>query len=146
MGDTLSKALELLPHGPDFRFLDKLTSLEPGRSGSAEYLVKGNEPFLRGHFPGQPMFPGVLLLEAGAQLAGIVAQTDPAMTPLAGLKLTALRAVKITGTARPGQVLMVEARISGRLANLVQTQIKISVDGNVVLQAEVTLSGESPPR
>ena len=55
--------------------------------------MRGDEPFLRGHFPSHPLFPGVLLVEAAAQLAGIVAQSDPALSPLAGLKLTALRAV-----------------------------------------------------
>src|SRR5438477_373711 len=95
MTDTLRAALRFLPHGPEFRFLDRLTSLDPGRSGTGEYRVRGDEPFLRGHFPGKPLFPGVLLVEAAAQLAGVVAQSDPVIAPLAGLKLTALRNVKI---------------------------------------------------
>ncbi|MGH7971808.1 MAG: 3-hydroxyacyl-ACP dehydratase FabZ family protein, partial [Limisphaerales bacterium] len=86
MDDALAKPLELLPHGPGFRFVDQLLALEPGRSGTAEYRLKGDEPFLSGHFPGQPMFPGVLLVEAGAQLSGIVAQSDPAIVPLANLR------------------------------------------------------------
>ena len=73
----LQRALNLLPHGADFRFLDRLTKLDPGQSGAGEYRVRGDEPFLRGHFPGEPMFPGVLLAEAAAQLAGVVAQSDP---------------------------------------------------------------------
>src|SRR5215467_11713084 len=97
--DLLKKALASLPHGPEFRFLDRLTRLEPGVKGAGEYTVRGDEPFLRGHFPGQPLFPGVLLVEAAAQLAGTVAQSDPQIPPLAGLKLTALRGIKILGTA-----------------------------------------------
>ena len=118
-------------------------ALDPGKSGSGEYIVRGDEPFLRGHFPGQPLFPGVLLLEAAAQLAGTVAQSDPQITPLPGLKLTALRSVKILGTAKPGEILHLEARITGRLGNLIQAQATVSVNGQVVLQGELTLSGEA---
>ncbi len=94
--NPLDKALSLLPHGAEFRFLDRLAKLDPGQSGAGGYKVRGDEPFLRGHFPGQPIFPGVLLVEAAAQLAGVVAQSDPKIPPLAGLKLTALRNVKIS--------------------------------------------------
>ena len=142
MSDPNASALAALPHGPEFRFLDRLTSLDPGKSGTGEYTVRGDEPFLRGHFPGQPLMPGVLLVEAAAQLAGVVAQCDPAIAPLPGLKLTALRGVKILGSARPGEVLRIEATITGRLANLVQARATASVNGAVVLQAELTLSGE----
>ena len=144
MNDSLSTALHCLPHGPEFRFLDRLLTLEPGQSGTGEYTVRGDEPFLRGHFPGQPIFPGVLLVEAAAQLAGTIAQSDPQLKPLAGLKLTALRGVKILGTAHPGEVIRLEARVTGRLGNLVQAQATASVAGKPVLQAELTLSGESP--
>src|SRR5947207_10612547 len=99
MTDLKNRALSSLPHGPEFRFLDRLTELTPGVSGSAEYRVRGDEPFLKGHFPGAPLFPGVLLVEAAAQLAGTVAQSDPAIRPMAGLKLTALRNIKILGSA-----------------------------------------------
>jgi 3-hydroxyacyl-[acyl-carrier-protein] dehydratase len=95
--DDLQRALKLLPHGAEFRFVDWLTKLNPGQSGEGEYKVRGDEVFLRGHFPGEPIFPGVLLVEAAAQLAGIVAQSDPKILPLKNLKLTALRNVKILG-------------------------------------------------
>ena len=139
--DLLTTALAFLPHGPEFRFLDRLISLEPGQHGVGEYTVRGDEPFLRGHFPGQPMIPGVLLLEAAAQLAGTVAQSDPLIPPLARLKLTAMRAVKILGTARPDETIQLEARITGRLGNLVQARATASVSGKLVLEAELTLSG-----
>ena len=71
-----------------------------------EYRVRGDEYYLRGHLPGEPILPGVLLVEAGAQVAGVVAQKTPPIHPLPRLKLTALRAVKIFGTARPGETLL----------------------------------------
>jgi 3-hydroxyacyl-[acyl-carrier-protein] dehydratase len=139
--DKLNQALQLLPHGPEFRFLDRLLSLEPGRCGTAELRVAPGTPFLRGHFPQQPLFPGVLLIEAGAQLAGIVAQSDPQRTPLLHLKLTGVRNVKITGTAEPGEVIRIEAAVTGRLNNLVQVEVSATVEGRKVMQGALTLSG-----
>jgi 3-hydroxyacyl-[acyl-carrier-protein] dehydratase len=135
------RALQLLPHGAEFRFLDRLTELNPGQSGEGEFTVRGDEPFLRGHFPGEPIFPGVLVAEAAAQLAGVVAQSDPKIPPLKNLKLTALRNVKILGPAKPGETIQLEARIIGRLGNLVQAQATARVAGEIVLTAELTLSG-----
>jgi 3-hydroxyacyl-[acyl-carrier-protein] dehydratase len=141
--DTLAKALAFLPHGPEFRFVDRLTALEPGVRGEGEYAVRGDEPFLRGHFPGDPMMPGVLLVEAVAQLAGIVAQSDPNHAPMPGLKLTALRQVKILGTAKPGDTLLIRAEVQARLGNLVQASGTVRLHDRVLLQAEVTLVGQA---
>jgi 3-hydroxyacyl-[acyl-carrier-protein] dehydratase len=104
--------------------------------------VRGDEPFLKGHFPNQPLFPGVLIAEAAAQLAGTVAQSDPQIGPLPGLKLTALRNVKILGTARPGEIIQLQAKVKGRLGNLVQAEAQAAVDGRTIMQADLTLSGE----
>jgi 3-hydroxyacyl-[acyl-carrier-protein] dehydratase len=141
MPDPLQDALKLLPHGPEFRFVDRLLRLTPGREGAGEYRVRGDEPLLRGHFPGDPIFPGVLLVEAAAQLAGVVAQCDPKIPPLAGLKLTAMRSVKILGGAKPGDVIRVEVKITGRLGNLIQAEATAQAEGKTVLTAELTLSG-----
>ena len=141
MSVKFSQALAALPHGPEFRFLSQLTALAPGKSGSGEYIMRGDEPWLRGHFPGAPLMPGVLLVEAVAQLAGVVAQCDPEIPPLVGLKLAALRNVKILGSAQPGEAVQLEARVVGRLGNLIQAQATASVNGQLVLQAELTLSG-----
>jgi 3-hydroxyacyl-[acyl-carrier-protein] dehydratase len=60
------------------------------------------------------------------------------------LKLTAIRNAKILGTARPGETVLLEAHISGRLGNLVQARVSATVAGRAVLQAELVLSGEMP--
>ena len=139
--NDLATALNLLPHGAEFRFIDRLMSLKPGQSGEGEYKIRGDEPFLRGHFPGEPIFPGVLLVEAAAQLAGVVAQSDPKIPPLKNLKLAALRNVKILGAAKPGEIILLEAKITGRLGNLVQAQAMAKIGGEVILTAELALSG-----
>ena len=142
--DNLANALAHLPHGPEFCFVDRLTALEPGKFGRGEYTVRGDESFLRGHFPGHPLMPGVLLIEAAAQLAGTVAQSDPGISPLLDLRLTAIRACKILGTAKPSETITFEARVTGRMGGLIQATATGSVGGRVVLQAELTLSGQVP--
>jgi 3-hydroxyacyl-[acyl-carrier-protein] dehydratase len=139
--NDLQHGLELLPHGAEFRFIDRLTKLVGGGCGEGEYKIRGDAPFLRGHFPGEPIFPGVLLVEAAAQLAGVVAQSDPKIPPLKGLKLAALRNVKILGAAKPGDMLVLEAEVTGRMGNLVQAQAIARVGNKMVLTAELTLSG-----
>lgn len=66
----------LLPHRPPFRFVDAVDELRPGEHVVARYLVTGAEPFLAGHFPGNPVFPGVLQLEALAQTGAIGVLAD----------------------------------------------------------------------
>lgn len=136
-------ALDRLPHGPGFRFVDRLLTLEGGVRGTGEYIVRGDESFLAGHFPGDPLFPGVLLIEACAQLAGVVAQSDPARAPLPGLKLAAVRGAKITGSARPGQSITLHAEVAGRMGRLIQARATATVQGSLVLQCELTLAGEA---
>jgi 3-hydroxyacyl-[acyl-carrier-protein] dehydratase len=139
---SLTQSLARLPHGPEFRFLDRLLELSPGKSGSGDYLVRGDEPFLRGHFPGAPLFPGVLLVEGAAQLAGTVAQSDPSIAPLPDLRLAGIRKMKVLGSARPGERIWFEAEITGRMANLIQANVRAQVSGKPVLEGEITLSGQ----
>lgn len=141
MNGALDEALRALPHGPGFRFVDRLTSLEPGRRGAGEFLLRDDAAFLPGHFPGQPLMPGVLLVEAVAQLGGVVAQSDPALAPLSGLKLTGIRAAKILGSASPGQVISLRAEVVARMGNLIQISGSASTGDQEILRCEVVLAG-----
>ena len=140
--EILLLAMKSLPHGPEFRFVDRMLSLTPGVKGVGEYRVRGDEYYLRGHLPGEPILPGVLLVEAGAQVAGMVAQEDPANPTWPRMKLTALRAVKILGAVRPGEMLRIEATITGTLGSLIQAEVSAFVAETKVLSAELTLSGD----
>jgi 3-hydroxyacyl-[acyl-carrier-protein] dehydratase len=106
----------LLPHRPPFRFVDAVDTLEPGGSVRARYRVTGDEPFLAGHFPGNPVFPGVLQLEALAQTGAIAVLADERYAgklPLFG----GVEDVRFRRIVRPGDelVLAVEMeRLSAR--------------------------------
>lgn len=142
MNIDLQSALHALPHGPSFRFLDELTSLVPGGEAVAIYRVRGDEAFLAGHFPDNPMMPGVILIEAIAQLGGVVVQTDPGHAAMSDLRLTGVRAAKILGAAVPGEVLEIRAKVEGRLGGLVQIEGEVRGPNGVLATAKVTLSGK----
>lgn len=138
----LSRALEALPHGAAFRFVDELKELEAGKRAVGIYQVRGDEAFLEGHFPGRPMMPGVILIEAIAQLGGVVCQTDPEHGVLEDLRLTGVRAAKILGAAVPGEVLEISALVEGRMGGLVQVSGEVSGRDGLLATAKVVLSGQ----
>jgi 3-hydroxyacyl-[acyl-carrier-protein] dehydratase len=106
----------LLPHRPPFRFVDAVDACAPGVSVEARYRVTGAEPFLAGHFPGDPVFPGVIQLEALAQAGAIAVLADARYAgklPLFG----GVEAVRFRRIVRPGDELALRVdmeRLSAR--------------------------------
>lgn len=78
--DLPDDPVDLLPHRPPFRFVDRVVEMVPGERIEARYLVTGDEDFLAGHFPGRPIFPGVIQLEALAQAGAIAVLADKRYT------------------------------------------------------------------
>jgi 3-hydroxyacyl-[acyl-carrier-protein] dehydratase len=106
----------LLPHRPPFRFVDAVDAFEPGVSIEARYRVTGSEAFLAGHFPGNPVLPGVIQLEALAQAGAIAVLADErgaGRLPLFG----GVEKVRWRRIVRPGEELALAVRLerlSGR--------------------------------
>jgi 3-hydroxyacyl-[acyl-carrier-protein] dehydratase len=100
----------LLPHRPPFRFVDAVETLQPGVSIVARYRVTGDEPFLAGHFPGNPVFPGVIQLEAIAQTGAIALLSDARYAdklPLFG----GVEDVRFRRIVRPGDELVLSMEL-----------------------------------
>jgi 3-hydroxyacyl-[acyl-carrier-protein] dehydratase len=70
------RAEDYLPHRPPFLFVTELVSVEPGQSARGSWQLTGQEDFFAGHFPGRPTLPGVLMVEALAQLGGVAVLAD----------------------------------------------------------------------
>ncbi len=73
----MDRFVALLPHRPPFRFVEAIDSCEPGAAAVGRWRITGEEPWLAGHFPGRPVVPGVLQLEALAQVGAVALLTHP---------------------------------------------------------------------
>jgi 3-hydroxyacyl-[acyl-carrier-protein] dehydratase len=126
-----------LPHRPPFIFVESVEEIEPGVQARCSKRFRKSEAFFRGHFPGNAIVPGVLLVEGLAQTAGL-AVGKPGKTFL----LTAIRSMKFLRPVRPDEPIDFVARKMGDIDGLVQCAVEarigeeLAVDGQIVL-AEV---------
>jgi len=125
-----------LPHREPFLFIDTVTALCPGESAEGHKTFPPEEAFFRGHFPGEPLVPGVILTEALAQIAGL-AVAQP------GLRLAAIRAMKFPSAARPGEKIALRADRQGGVGALHQFAVRASVNGTTVAEGVVILGSAS---
>jgi len=130
-----------LPHRPPFVFIDEIEKLEAGLQAEARKQFSGEEPFFQGHFPGNPIVPGVLLAEAMAQTAGI-AIGGPGKTFL----LTAIRSMKFLRPIRPREEIHFRAKRVGEGGGLVQCAVEARVEGEIVAEGQLILAAATARR
>ena len=130
LGDPLAR----LPHGIPFRFVDRVLELIPGERVVTLKNVTANDPVIQGHFPDNPILPGVLLLEAMAQSSGL-------LLPVGSSALLAqIRDARFRRTVVPGDQVRIEAaRLTG-LGDLHRFEVKAYVDSQPVAEAEIVLA------
>ncbi|HEX8324541.1 MAG TPA: phosphopantetheine-binding protein [Tepidisphaeraceae bacterium] len=126
-----------LPHGPAFRFVSRVDEVTPGKSARGVWNLNGSEAFFAAHFPGRPLVPGVLLIEALAQLSGF---TTERATASAG-KL-AHADVRFESAVTPPAVVELTATVVRELGPLLQCDVVATVDGTVAARGTVTLALE----
>ena len=135
VGKTFRVAGRMLPHRYPFLLVDRVLELEPGVSIKAYKNVTFNENFFQGHFPGQPIMPGVLIMEALAQAGGIFVVQSLGID--AGEKLflfAGIQEAKFRRPVIPGDQLMLEAKVLRRKMNIWKMQGIATVDGQVVAE------------
>jgi len=131
---------ELLPHRYPFLLVDRVLELEPNQRILAVKNVSINEPFFQGHFPGHPVMPGVLVLEALAQAGGLLTQLSATGTAPGDEKLFYLVKIDNARFSRmvvPGDQLLLEVRLKRMIRNMAMYECAASVDGKLVASADI---------
>ena len=127
---------KLMPHREPMLLVDEAEAIQPDEA-IGKYLVKGDEWFLQGHFPGNPVVPGVCLCEIMAQTCCVLlAEDEVGSTPV----FTHLNKAKILRMVKPGDELEIHCKIVKKRANFRFAEGKALVDGKVAAQAEFTFA------
>lgn len=135
-GLDIKKVLSILPHRYPFLLVDRVTDLVPGKSAAGFKNVTINEPFFQGHFPGEPVMPGVLIVEALAQV-GAVALLSAEESPGKLALFAGINRFRFKRPVRPGDRLELSATLTGRRGGIGKAEAEARVDGQVVASGEL---------
>jgi 3-hydroxyacyl-[acyl-carrier-protein] dehydratase len=134
----LAQILRILPHRAPFLLLDRVIGIQPRKSASALKCVTYNEPFFPGHFPGKPIFPGVLILEALAQLTGVLAYaSEPFDSSQKIMYFMGIDKARFRTPVVPGDRMLLEIEVLQRKSNIWKCAGAASVDDAVCAEAEL---------
>ena len=136
-----------LPHRYPMLLVDRIEELERDRSIRAIKAVTINEPFFQGHFPGRPIMPGVLIVEALAQAAGVLAVESLSLANSGKLVyFMAIDGAKFRVPVEPGVLLQLDVEFVQKRATVCKFTGRASVDGKLAAEANFTAMIADPPR
>jgi len=140
------RVMAALPHRYPMLLVDRVVKIVPDQSITAIKAVSMNESFFQGHFPGRPIMPGVLIVEALAQAAGVLAVES---LDLAGsgklVYFMAIEGAKFRNPVEPGCLLQLDVEFVQKRATVCKFTGKASVEGKVVAEANFTAMIADPP-
>jgi len=136
----IHKILKQLPHRYPFLLVDRVLSLDRGKSIRALKNVTINEPFFEGHFPHRPVMPGVLMLEAMAQAAALLAFDALDATPTDDLVyyFAGIDGARFRRPVEPGDQLILEAELLRMKAGIFKFKVRALVGDDLAVEAELT--------
>lgn len=135
---SVDQIRKLLPHRYPFLMVDRVLEREEGHRVVAIKNVTINEPFFQGHYPETPVMPGVMIVEAMAQVGGLAVggAPDQNILPL----LAAIEKVRFREVVKPGDQLVITATVQGTRAGVVKITAEAKVAGKVVAQGQLTFA------
>lgn len=133
----INEIMRCLPHRYPFVLVDRVLEIEPGKRVVAVKNVSINEPYFQGHFPGHPVMPGVLILEALAQAAGVLSYCSLPQKPDASslYLLVGVDDARFKKPVVPGDQLILEAEITRQVRGIWKYAARARVDGQIVAEA-----------
>lgn len=143
LGFDINKVMEFLPHRYPFLMIDRVIETKKGESLSALKNVSVNEPFFQGHFPNQPVMPGVLILEALAQATGLLAFSSKLVDHEKKVyMLVGIDKARFRGQVLPGDQLILNVRLKRSVRGIGIYECSALVNGMVVTEAEMMCSAQ----
>ena len=143
----IKRVMAALPHRYPMLLVDRVEELIPDRSIRAIKAVTINEPFFQGHFPGRPIMPGVLIVEALAQAAGVLAVESLNLAGTGKLVyFMAIEGAKFRAPVEPGCLLSLEVEFVQKRSSVCKFAGKASVDGKLAAEATFTAMIADPPK
>lgn len=143
-GLDIQQIMERLPHRYPLLLVDRVLELDPGRRIVAIKNVTFNEEFFQGHFPGLPLMPGVLILEAMAQAGGILVLPEDGSAAGKTFYLVGVEHAKFRRPVVPGDRLTIELSVTKARGSFRKLAGRAEVDGQLVAEAQLTLTGVDP--
>jgi len=138
---NIEEIQQLLPHRYPFALVDRIIDFVPGKKAVGIKNVTFNEPQFQGHFPGRPLMPGVLIVEAMAQVGGIVLKKMAGSDASSGLFVFAgIDKVRFRRPVTPGDQLIITAEILKVKGRFGKMQAIATVDGQLVAEGELMFS------
>jgi len=132
--------LRKLPHAYPFRMIDRILEIEPGKKAIALKNVSVDEPHFSGHFPGDPVMPGILLLEALAQTGGLAFHSQDE-TEGGGIPFLArVEEFRLKGKVIPGDQLILEAEVLRVFSNLAMVRVQARIGDEPVAEGTLILA------
>lgn len=139
MGE-LDRLIELLPQAPPARYLDAILEQEPERSAVAETVFPPGHRVFDGHLPGRPLVPGVIVVEALAQLCGVALMPAGQGEPIHGY-LAGIQGLRFRRLIEPGERVRFSASLEQQLGSAGRFKVDAEVDGEVVCSGVLTIGG-----
>ncbi len=136
---TAKEIMEIIPHRYPFLLIDTVEQLEPGQRALGKKCVSVNEPFFTGHFPGNPVMPGALIIEALAQVGAVAILSKPEFQGRTAY-FAGIDKAKFRQKVLPGDVLMLETVIVRAKGPVGVGRAVARVDDRVVAEAELTFA------
>ncbi|CAA9515190.1 MAG: 3-hydroxyacyl-[acyl-carrier-protein] dehydratase, FabZ form [uncultured Sphingomonas sp.] len=140
------RVMAALPHRYPMLLVDRVEALEPDRAIRAIKAVTINEPFFQGHFPGRPIMPGVLIVEALAQAAGVLAVESLGLASSGKLVyFMAIEGAKFRQPVEPGVLLQLDVEFVQKRTSICKFAGRASIAGKLAAEANFTAMIADPP-